>query len=332
MDKHLEISKLNPGDYHFIWDDAISNIDGKTTWKQLEDYVKSLSEDAKRDFSIDPTSAKWAANAINTNGDRSFRLCIYDDEHYEALEFGANENDYTYFPSRWDPVFFNSEIDISSTTKESPAYYETYILEPNLKFKLGEKSNSTIKSIKALDVNEDAASISKDGDEYTIRFNSNYYDSVIFEVEDNNGNKNYIEIKRIVLDTMIQTLDNDSKLYGIARLLFPASRSYENYEVIADITYKDGSRKSVKAKNIETRQDLYLTGEMVLTNEWMDGKNLKAASYGVELEKDVVSVNFTAIKKGALDGNSYGGTFAGSGKGVELEHIEKSIEDFYNRR
>ena len=329
----LEISSLDEGDYMWIWSDKADVLNGLNTWEELINYGDSISYDEKRDFMIDPTGAKYGANSISTNGDRNFRATIYDEDNYHSIVFGVSEDDYTYFPSLWDPDFFCSEVDISGTTKESPAYYETYILEPNLKFSAGSKSASGIKSVKALDVNEGAVSISKDGNEYSIRFNSNYYDNVIFEITDNNDDKHYIEIKRIVISTFDNMRDrntNGTSLQVGVNLLYPASKSYNDYEIIADIEYQDGTRKSVKAKKVQTYQDLYRTGEMVLTDEWDAGKNLKAASYGVEVAENVKSIHFNAIKKGALETDSYGGTFAGSGKGMKFENLEKIIQDWYH--
>lgn len=331
--KVLEISNVvDGGNYFWVWDEAIDQMDSLTKWDDLTRYVDELDYDEKRDFVIDPTGAKYANNAINTNGDRCFRATIYDDTKYESIVFGTNESDYTYFLSGWDPDFFNSEVDLSGTTKEEPMYYETYMLEPVLKFSTGSKSNSEIESIKALDVNPGAVTINKENGEYTIKFNSNFYDSVIFELTDVNNKKYYLEIKRIVMsavDNMIDRNQEGAKLKVGVKLTYPSNTSYTDYEVLAEIEYNDGTIKTVKAKNEESTQYIFAIGEFATVKEWEDGKNLKSAAYFVEVSKDVKDINFTVLKKNALNGDSFGGAFAGSGKGFNIDILDRLITDWY---
>ena len=355
--KRLELDDLDEGDYFWTWDDddftarleheglsseQISDIfdtrDQVETWHGLQEYVNYLeriSGGAKRAFAIDPTGAKNGVNSISTNGDRSFRATIYDDSKYEGLIFGVREDDYTYFLSSWDPVFINPEIDISGTSKENPAFYDVYLLENNLKFTLNNDRKATnIKSVVPLNVNSKAVTVRKNGDEYTIYFNSNYYDKVLFEVTGENNQKYYFVVNRIFGSTWENMWDREAdKLQGGITLLYPDTDSYNDYQVIANVTYSDGSFATIDVPNVKTYQDLYKEGidHMAYVNEWPDGKGLKAASYGITITKDMVDLYFTAVKKGALDSTNYGGTFAGNGKGIAFDRLNQIINDYYGR-
>ena len=308
------------------------------TWKDLQDFVNYLehvSYDAKRAFAIDPTGGKNGENSISTNGDRCFRATIYDETKYEGIIFGVSEDDYTYFLSSWDPAFINPELDISGTSKENPAFYEIYMLEPNLKFTLNNSRKVTnIKSIKPVDINKDAVTITENSGEYTIKFNSNFYNEVMFEVTGENNNKYYFVVYRTVGDIWENVFDPEAEnlMVGV-NLLYPDTDSYEDYQIIANITYKDGTFKTVEANNIKTYQDLYNegNGHMAYVNEWHDGKGLKGASYGIEITDDVTDLYFTAIKKDALSSDNYGGTFAGAGQGFKFDRLKEVLHDWSMR-
>ena len=230
----LEIDNLGEGDYFWTWDtpdfmerlayagiqqstiDEINTAMGEIkTWKDLQDFVNYLehvSYDAKRAFAIDPTGGKNGENSISTNGDRCFRATIYDETKYEGIIFGVSEDDYTYFLSSWDPAFINPELDISGTSKENPAFYEIYMLEPNLKFTLNNSRKVTnIKSIKPVDINKDAVTITENSGEYTIKFNSNFYNEVMFEVTGENNNKYYFVVYRTVGDIWENVFDPEAE-------------------------------------------------------------------------------------------------------------------------
>ena len=365
----LEISDLNDGDYFWILthDDFLDrlnkNIDEHTnqhrftseqindmesrynalgeagdnlTWNQVQEfvsYLENIDGDAKRAFALDPTGAKNGANSICTNGDRLFRATIYDDDNYEALKFDVDENNYTYFLADWDPAFISPEIDISGTSKENPAFYEIYLLEPNLKFELSKKTKTGIKSIKALDVNKNAVSITNKNGVYTINFNSNYYNQVLFEITTNNNKKYYVVVNRIVGDLYENVFDDSAdRLIVGANLLFPDTDTYQDYEVIANITRKNGIVESISASNIKRYHEDVNHGRGVYTEKPVEeigrGKGLKVATYGIEVDDDIVTVSFSAIRNGALNNKKFGGAFAGSGQGFEFDWLDRAKEDF----
>ena len=267
-------------------------------------YVFGDGTDFDHGVQLNPTNAKDGENSICSNGDMNFRVTIYRD-NYQAVKFGTNASDYTYFPGFWDQTFFTSTVDISGTTKENPAVYESYLLEPTLSFGVGDNSKSNrIKSVKALDVNEKAVSISEVDGVYKVKFNSSYYDHVVFEITTIDGNKYYIMLARMTLRIMDNFAPGvtDNKL--IAQLFYPTTNNYDDFEVVATIVSKDGSTKTS-------------TLEVESTENTDGGKGLYGCTYTVGINKDTdIGAYFTVVYKGALTNENYGGTFSGSGKGV----------------
>ena len=94
-------------------------------------------------FSINPAINQYDAkrnSTIVTNGDREFRVVIYNADTFEGIQFSQNSDAYTYFPSFWDSTFYTGMLDISGTTRENPAEYNTFVLEPTIKFAMADNS------------------------------------------------------------------------------------------------------------------------------------------------------------------------------------------------
>lgn len=318
----LDISKIQNDDYYWLWDSAQSIIQDENItkdWSTFRDFI----EEHKSDYAIDPCGSINGNNTITTNGGMDFRATIYNDK-YEAISFGASEDDYQYFPGFWDKTFFSSTVDISGTTKANPAIYEAYLLERTIKLNLGAHSKYNIKSIKALDVNSGAVTIrNTSGNNYEITFNSNYYDKVTFEVTDVANNTYYIKIGRTVMSVEDNFGPNTTNPKVISQLYYPTNYNYNDFEVFAKVYYDDGTSITKKATPTIIG---WLNGHEYDSYETDDaGKNLKLAAYSVDTDKNVTNVYFTVVYKGALNGDTYGGTFAGSGKGLTYDVEERKI-------
>ena len=286
------------------------------------------SEDRRKEMGVqlDPCGGENGANSLSSNADRNFRVLIYRDG-YEAISFSSSEEDYTYFPRFWDPSFFSSTVDISGTSKDKPAVYNTYLIEPTVKFTTGQFSAEQITAVEALDVNPNAVSITKVDGIFTVKFNSNYYDHVVFKVTA--GEKTYyIQLNRIVTDVH----DNfgpgvtDTKI--IAELYYPTNKSYNDFEVFATVVNKDGTEEtSIVSVNKYESEDY----QNVIDNRVDDyvqngGKGLYCSQYSIPVDKEkAVGVYFTVINKGALSGDNYGGTYAGSGRGTYYDIESRDI-------
>lgn len=337
-------TKYDKSSYAWVPQETIDELDnrGYTTWAKWQGLIPEIiaenpSEDPwdlEHEYFYEPMSSKNGNNSISTNANRVFRATIYDSSKYEAIQFGVSESDYHYFPNTWDPVFYDSTLDISSTTKDAPAEYTTYLLEPTLKFSGSAYSISDIASVKALDVNPGAVTIAESGDEYTIKFNSHYYDKVVFEITDTAGKQYYVRINRIT-GRFVNGMNISTDVLKMGyMLMYDSSKSYNDYEVKTLVTYADGSSKIVSAVPTASKDWDDQAQQEVTKIEWDAGKNLKSALFAVPVTKDVVSLDFTVTNKGAISViDTYGGTFTGSGKGLHFDDnfLREVINDFYNR-
>ena len=278
-----------------------------------KEYIFGVPEE-DMGVQLDPCGAEDGINSICSNGNMNFRVTIYRDG-YQAIKFGTNASDYTYFPGFWDQTFFTSTVDLSGTTKTNPAVYQTYLLEPSISFEVGDNSKSnSITSVVALDVNPNAVTITKNNGKYTIKFNSSYYDHVVFEITTANGQKNYIKIARITLRVRDNWGPNTTNPKLIAELYDPTSNSYKDFEVVATVVKKDGSTTT---STLEVDSSSNVNG----------GQGLYMCEYSVDASRDTtLGAYFTVIQKGALNGKTYGGTFSGSGKGVYFNCESRRME------
>ena len=285
------------------------------------------SEDRQKEMGVqlDPCGGENGANSLCSNADRNFRVTIYRNG-YQAISFSDSKDDYTYFPGFWDPTFFSSTVDISGTTKAKPAVYNTYLIEPTVKFTKGQFSDD-ITAVESLDVNPNAVSITKNNGVYTIKFNSNYYDHVVFKVTAG-GKEYYVQLNRIVTDVH----DNfgpgvtDTKI--IAELYYPSNKSYNDFQVIATVVNGDGTEETQVVSVNKFESEDYDNVNANRVNDYVQngGKGLYCSQYSVSIDREkAVGVYFTVINKGALSGDNYGGTYAGSGRGTYYDIETRNI-------
>ena len=277
---------------------------------------------------LNPTGARNGENSIWSNGDRNFRVAIYRD-NYNAIEFSSNQNDYTYFPCFWDQTFFTSTVDISGTTKEKPAEYDTYLLESTIRFTKGQFS-APVTAVEALDVNPNAVDIRIVDGTCTIKFNSNYYDNVIFKITA--GGKDYfVKVNRLVLDIKDNFGPTTTNPCLIARIFYDTSKSYDDFEVVATVIYNNGNTETKVLTPEKLRYyDSDDHNRDIQGNEYAlnGGKGLYESQCYVEVDKNnLVGAYFTIVKKGSLtaEGDTYNGTFSGSGEGTYYNAATRDI-------
>ena len=331
-EKVLDISSVAPDTsrFGFLTEAGYARFQSEgwtSSWGDPLERVRSITDDweSEHELIYDPMGGRVSNNSINTNANRDFRLTIFGDD-FEAIRFSDIEESYTYFPKEvhplnWDPHFIDSTVDISGTSLSSPAIYETYLLEPNLKFSSHDFSASPIVSVRATNVNNpNAVSVTKNDDQFTITFNSNYHQKVDFELTAENGDKYYLQVNRV---TGKEYMNIGEKKLGYW-LMYNSSKSYNDYDVIATIGHEDGSISIKKATPIAI-DDFDEEGPATKV-EWNAGKNLKSAVFAIDGENDITSLDFTVVSKDAFKtADVYGGTFAGSGKGIHFD------DDLLNR-
>lgn len=304
--------------YFWAWSSAEEFISkNNSSYSAFADAVENIRDgEEKRSILIDPCGSVDGKSTVCTNGDRNFRATIYDDNTYEGVGFSQNGGDYTYFPNFWDNVFFTNTVDISGTTAENPAIYESFLLESTIHFGMAPNSVNAFTGIRALNVTDGAVTITGDASKgYNIKFGSNFFDNVVFEIATANGNY-YLEIVR----TAVKVRDNfgpgntDDMVF--ANVFYDEKGSYSDYEVYATIHYKDGSTAMKKLTVSEITDDGFGNPVAPGTYEMTGGKGLKCANYGTTVSGEIVGIDFNAVKSGSLSGDSYSGSYFGSEKGV----------------
>ena len=325
--EHYSVSNKN---YYWMWDSAADFVNSykanNSSYSQLAADLEA-DETTKGTYAIDPAGAVSGASTICTNGDRVFRATIYDKGSFEGLDFNVNEADYTYFPDFWDNKLTSNSIDISGTTQAAPAVYEAFMLESTVHFAKTYGSANEITGVKALGVPGGAVDIRKvdaDGG-YDIEFKSNFFDNVLFEITTANGSY-YIRVERIALKASDNFGPGMTETPQVtARLYYDKNTDYKNYEVYATIYNSDGTTSLKKAELSPIKTDSFGNPLPDGTYSYTAGKGLRYSNYSVEVPKDAAGVAFNVIGAQALTGDSYGGSYIGSGSGIYYDIAARKV-------
>ena len=323
-----EMYHIDNRDYYWLWSSAESFINENKAggYRAFKDKLNE-SENVLRTYAIDPCGAENGASTVCTNGNRDFRATIYDGTSFEGIAFSQSQNDYTYFPDYWDNVFFSSTVDISNTTEENPAVYESFLLEPTIRFSKAVNSGNEITGIKALNVPSGAVTITRSPSEgYSVTFGSNFFDNVEFKITAGNESY-YITIVRSVIKVFDTNGPDESNPSIIAQLYYDDTKDYSDYDVYAAIHYQDGTTKLQKMSVSKIEDNGFGNQPPTDTYEWSGGKKLKWAQYRIPMTDEIVGVDFNAVQSGALSQNTaYGGSYFGSGNGVYYNVEARNVE------
>ncbi|MBR3135137.1 hypothetical protein IKG54_01035 [Candidatus Saccharibacteria bacterium] len=265
---------------------------------------------------LNPIDFGKGKNSLSTNVAMQFQVVLHGAE-YVAVEVSNDPADYTYFPGFWEPGFtYNPVIDISETTAEQPAIIESYLNEPNV---ILNGLNDVVTSITAINAPTGAVTIDNAGGIWTLTFASNYYDRVVFEITDANGTY-YAMVARTAIKVHDNFGPDETDPSLIIDAYYPTTYNYDDFQVVANVIYNDGTTDFQILDTISTQNE-------------SGGQNLRASSFKISVDKSkIAGAYFTIIKKGALSGNSYGGTFSGSGAGsyYDAETREVNYLNNYN--
>lgn len=322
--------------YYWVWgskgselfvvgnDSQLTDTRRYNKYSDFNNYLTS-NEEILRGIAIDPCGAENGESTVCTNGDRTFRATIYADSTFEGVAFNQNKNDYTYFPNFWDNAVFTNTVDISGTTEANPAIYEAFILEPTIHFGKADNSANAFTGIRALNVPDGAVTINGDAASgYDIRFGSNFFDNVVFEITTAAGNY-YLEIVRTAIQAFDTAGPGEDNPTIVAEVYYDSAKSYSNYEVYATVHYADGRVSMQKMNASEITYDGLGNPMAPGTYEMEAGTGLKCAHYNIPLSENIVGVDFNAIESGALSGTTYGGSYFGSGKGVYYDIATRRV-------
>ena len=276
-----------------------------------------------------PVGEPYLNNAYVSYADRNFKAIIYND-NFAGISVGSLAG-LTYYPGAWQNELTRQDAyDLSNTTKDEPVEIHTVLLESKINLKGLSYNGFAIKSIEALDVPDDAVTITKKSDDsYDFEFSSRFYDKVVFKVTGTDNKVYYMRIKReaIALNTM-HVDGGKFRVYG--ELYYDKAYSWTDFEVTAKIVYKNGTFELKKMENANWLDDGLGNSENTEENdeenpvrpEWPVGKGLKRAGMKLDFtQEEIKNIDYIYVNvtyKGST-ANDYKGAYVGSGKGEVLD-------------
>ena len=332
LDTSIVIEPLDMREYE---EDAIKdgactkeNADRKDFEHCVDGYVGSKGIFNSR-AGYQPVGEPTLNNAYVSYADRNFKMTIYNKD-YRGISIGSLD-DLNYYPAVWNDDFLRVEsYDISGTNEDTATIIDTVLLEQTTNIKALLYNDFEIKSIEAIDVPNNAVSISKVNDEFKITFASNFYDNVLFKVTSKDNKIYYFRIRRMTLNTNL--MHDNHKSFISSYFYFDNKTSYEDYTIKAKIIYKDGTSKIFEMENAKKIDDglgnplfTYEVDQEKIT-EGPKGKGLKVAAYEYELsseEEEKISKVYINVEYKGSTKDTYAGAFAGSGKGVVMDFEEE---------
>lgn len=285
-----------------------------------------------------PVNEPYETNAYVSYGDRNFKAIIYNNK-FKALKMG-NFEDLHYFPGAWENKLTRREsFDISDTTKANPVEFEMPLLESKFRLKVDEIGGLTVKSITPLDVPEGAVTVKKVDSEYEFKFNSRFYNKVVFKLVDEDDKEYFFRINRQAMSIKVDgDKVHDWTIYS--DVYFDRNYNWDDLNITIKVVYKDGTSKLVEMENAKhiddglgNSKDIYENDEEnPARTEWPVGRGLKRAVFKANFTNDEIKKidkMYINIEYKSESNTFYAGNYAGSGKG---EVIDFSGSEEYQRR
>lgn len=216
----------------------------------------------------------------------------------------------------------NYNLDLSNTSKTSPAEITEFIYHETLVIKPDTNNTAQINDIKALDVNEGAVTITAQNDNsYTLKFNSFFYDNVIFEITDSSAKKFYLKINRFIsiistnYDNINDPTPEAKKVYANTYVKSTEEVGSERIgiETVVKKVYKDGSYEYGYA-NQET-----VNGTALAIYD--DADYYRLCQFSVEVDSNVKELYFLTTRPQWTQKTN--GMITGSGMGVKYNIATK---------
>ncbi len=216
----------------------------------------------------------------------------------------------------------NYNLDLSNTSKTSPAeitefiYHETLIIKPDT------NNTAQINDIKALDVKEGAVTITAENDNsYTLKFNSFFYDNVVFEITDSSAKKFYLKINRFIsifstnYDNINDPTPEVKKVYANTYVKSTEEVGSERIgiETVVKKVYKDGSYEYCYANQEK------INGTALAIYD--DADKYRLCQFSVEVDSNVKELYFL-ISRPQWTSKTHG-MITGSGMGVKYNIATK---------
>ena len=226
-------------------------------------------------------------------------------------------------PDNYDFTQWNG-VDLSVTTKDKPGKVTAYYGEHTIDFdSIAESSIKKISLVTNSGVPSSAVSINNT--DKTVKVLSNYYNEIPLEIELEDGSKGYITVERIGVFVGKLNAGNTIFYHGasadvgenmnvdtdkdriVAVFYHENTKTYNDYDLIVNMVFKDGSTKTTIAKGVgdiaNSHGDIIGSDYLLWSGDRKDGP---------------VEVYVTAVSKNALsNSNTFGGATFGSGAGVK---------------
>ena len=229
-------------------------------------------------------------------------------------------------------IVLNSELlelgkKISDTTISEPA--KTAVYYGSKDFTLADLGTGSVSAISLVSgFNPNAVTINNNN---KITFNSGYYASIPLKVTMSDGTEGYLTVDRLGIEVdCINTTNRNTVYHGsqngsalsstanvstyniVAVFYYDSSKSYSNYDIVANLTYSNGTTETKIVSGF---------GEKTCASS----DTLKGGDYliwsGTSASLAPVSVSVTAVAHDAMTSDSFGGALFGAGAGVT-----KSVE------
>lgn len=233
----------------------------------------------------------------------------------------------TVMPDNYDFTTWNG-ADLSDTTISNPGIVTAYYGENTIAFSSIVSSNvAEISLVSDSGIPSSAVDINNETGEITVL--SNYYNEIPLQIRLEDGTIGYMTINRIGIfisdlnvgnDTLYHgasftesgNLAVDTDKYRVAAVFYHEdTTTYEDYDLIVNITYEDGSTETTIAQGVG---DVHNSSGNITGSDyilWKGNSNTPK------------KISVTAVTKDALSNeNTFGGATFGSGAGVEWTRSE----------
>ena len=240
-------------------------------------------------------------------------------EAFKGVEVSTGD-----MPDNYDFTSWNG-ADLNGTTKSNPGKVTAYYGENTISFSSIVSSGiSEISLVGDSGIPSSAVSINNVTGEVTIL--SNYYNEIPLQIKLEDGTIGYITVNRIGIFISDLNVGADTLYHGAATMIsgnlnvdkdkkrvaatfyHEDTTTYEDYDLIVNITYADGSTETTSAQGVGDVHNS--SGEITGSDYilWKGNSNVPK------------KISVIAVKKNALSNSeTFGGATFGSGSGVEWE-------------
>ena len=232
---------------------------------------------------------------------------------YEGMKIDAGAK-----PDMYDDTVYTDTVDIGSSTADAPAKTAVYYGNDAIDLSTVDGAKNISKIEVVTGTNPKAVTITGT----SVKFNSPYYTSIPLQVTLSDGTIGYVTVDRLGLElgdygntgntnhgsqpgTAISSAPGAGEKNIIATFYYDAAQSYQDYNIVANLVFANGSTKTVVVAGY---------GETACIDPTLKGGDYLV--WSGKASEEPVSVSVTAVKAGATSGSAFGGACFGAGTGV----------------